>query len=156
MKKEVYHYHSSIVDWLLLEVCNEGVMSIFFVEKPPRLERTISSHMMEKLVREMDEYFSGDLTRFATPVAPSRGSAFTRRVWDALMEIPYGTTRSYHQVAALVSSPRACRAVGSAVGKNEIPIIVPCHRVVRSDGTLGGYGPGIEFKRKLLELEKAT
>lgn len=155
MKKEVYHYHSSIVDWLLLEVCNRGVMSISFVGEPPCLEQTISSHTMETLVTEMDGYFSGGLMRFTTPVFPLGGSPFTRRVWDALVEIPYGETRSYSQVAALVSSPRACRAVGSAVGRNEMPIIVPCHRVVRSDGTLGGYGPGIEFKRKLLELEKA-
>ncbi|MDQ1238455.1 MAG: methylated-DNA-[protein]-cysteine S-methyltransferase [Thermodesulfobacteriota bacterium] len=155
MKKEAYHYHASIVGWLLLEVCTKGATSISFVEKPDSLERDISSHRMEKLVTEMDGYFAGKLMRFTTPVFPLGGSAFARKVWDTLMLIPYGETKSYSQVAALIGRPLAHRAVGSAVGSNEIPIIIPCHRVVRSDGTLGGYGPGIEFKKKLLHLEKA-
>lgn len=155
MKKETYHYHSPIVGWLLLEICTKGLTSVSFVGNPTFLERDISSHRMEKLVAEMDGYFSGKLMRFTTPVFPLGGSAFARKVWDALMLIPYGETKSYSQVAALIGRPLAHRAVGSAVGSNEIPIIIPCHRVVRSDGTLGGYGPGLEFKKKLLQLEKA-
>jgi len=108
---------------------------------------------METLVAELDRYFKGKPVNFSVPLDPVRGTSFERKVWDQLTAIPYGQTRSYSQIAAAVGKPRAARAVGNANGKNSIPIIIPCHRVVKADGALGGYSSGIQIKKALLELE---
>jgi methylated-DNA-[protein]-cysteine S-methyltransferase len=101
---------------------------------------------------QLDAYFAGELTTFDLPLAP-RGSEFRQRVWAALQEIPYGQTESYGQLAERIGSPGGARAVGLANGKNPIGIVIPCHRVVGSDGSLTGYGGGLDRKRQLLELE---
>jgi len=102
---------------------------------------------------QLDEYFDGTRTAFDVALAPS-GTAFQQRVWTALREIPYGTTESYGSVAHRLGLPlTASRAVGTANGSNPIPIIVPCHRVIGADGSLTGFGGGIERKRFLLDLE---
>ncbi len=101
---------------------------------------------------QLDAYFNGALTRFSLPLAP-RGSDFQQRVWAALSEIPYGETESYGELAARIGSPGAARAVGLANGKNPIGIVIPCHRVVGSNGNLTGYGGGLERKKQLLDLE---
>ena len=104
--------------------------------------------------RQVLEYLAGARRSFDLPLDP-RGTSFQRRVWAALTAIPWGETRTYAQIAAAVGSPRAVRAVGQANHRNPIPILIPCHRVVGADGTLTGYGGGLELKRKLLELEGA-
>lgn len=104
---------------------------------------------------QLDAYFTGSLTRFTLPLAP-RGSEFQRRVWAALLKIPYGETESYGELAARIGSPGAARAVGLANGKNPIGIVIPCHRVVGSNGSLTGYGGGLDRKKQLLELELAV
>ena len=101
---------------------------------------------------QLGEYFAGGRTHFDLPLAPS-GSPFQLRVWNALREIPYGQTASYGEIARKVGVPSAPRAVGAANGLNPIGIIVPCHRVIGSDGSLTGYGGGLERKRLLLDLE---
>jgi methylated-DNA-[protein]-cysteine S-methyltransferase len=101
---------------------------------------------------QLHAYFAGELERFELPLAP-RGTAFQRRVWDALAEIPYGTTTSYSELAARIRRPSACRAVGAANGRNPLPVIVPCHRVIGAAGGLTGYGGGLRRKRHLLALE---
>jgi O-6-methylguanine DNA methyltransferase len=108
---------------------------------------------MAKLVAELDHYFKGKPVKFSVPLDPPRGTSFERKVWDQLTAIPYGQTRSYSQIAAAIDKPRAARAVGNANGKNSIPILIPCHRVVKADGGLGGYSSGIPIKKALLELE---
>jgi methylated-DNA-[protein]-cysteine S-methyltransferase len=106
-------------------------------------------------VREqLSEYFSGERLDFELPLAPD-GTAFQRRVWDALQEIPYGETTTYGELARRLGRPSASRAVGLANGRNPIAVIVPCHRVIGSDGSLTGYGGGLERKRFLLEREAA-
>lgn len=102
--------------------------------------------------RQLREYFSGKRREFDLPLAPS-GTAFQRVVWRKLREIPYGATISYGELARRVGDPKASRAVGSANGKNPLPIVVPCHRVIAADGKLGGFGGGLPVKRALLELE---
>lgn len=102
---------------------------------------------------QLNEYFSGDRREFDLPLRPE-GTDFQRRVWSALLQIPYGETWSYLQLAQFVGSPRGSRAVGLANGRNPIPIVVPCHRVVGSNGSLTGYGGGMERKRILLALEQ--
>ncbi|HEY8882442.1 MAG TPA: methylated-DNA--[protein]-cysteine S-methyltransferase [Dermatophilaceae bacterium] len=104
---------------------------------------------------QLDAYFDGELTRFDVPLAP-HGSEFQQRVWAALQEIPYGRTESYGELAERIGSPGGARAVGLANGKNPIGIIIPCHRVVGADGSLTGYGGGIERKKQLLDLELAV
>ena len=104
---------------------------------------------------QLDAYFAGELTRFDLPLAP-RGSEFQQRVWAALQEIPYGRTESYGELAERIGSPGGARAVGLANGKNPIGIIIPCHRVVGADGSLTGYGGGLDRKKQLLDLELAV
>nr|CAA9348833.1 MAG: Methylated-DNA--protein-cysteine methyltransferase [uncultured Nocardioidaceae bacterium] len=105
--------------------------------------------------RQLQAYFDGDLKDFDLPLAPQGGSEFRRRVWAALCEIPYGSTTSYGVVARGLGLPAgASRAVGTANGANPIPIVVPCHRVVGSDGKLTGYAGGLDRKRILLDLER--
>ena len=106
----------------------------------------------EAVLGQLDAYFSGRRTDFDVPMR-MRGTDFQRRVWDGLTQIPYGETWSYAQLAEKVGNPRACRAVGLANGRNPVAIIVPCHRVIGANGTLTGYGGGLDRKRWLLDLE---
>ncbi len=103
---------------------------------------------------QLGEYFAGERVEFDLPAAGD-GTPFQRRVWAALAEIPYGETLSYGELAGRIGRPSASRAVGMANGRNPISIVVPCHRVIGSDGALTGYGGGVERKRFLLELEAA-
>ena len=103
--------------------------------------------------KQLGEYFAGKRRQFDVPVRPL-GTVFQTGVWEALLTIPFGETRSYKQIALAVGSPVAYRAVGLANNRNPISIIIPCHRVIGSDGSLVGYGGGLDIKRKLLDLEK--
>ncbi len=105
------------------------------------------------VVEQLTAYFDGELTDFQVGLRLD-GTPFQQRVWSALLEIPYGETRSYGQLAKRLGQPGASRAVGLANGRNPIAIIVPCHRVIGGDGSLTGYGGGIARKRTLLELER--
>ncbi|RPI50805.1 MAG: methylated-DNA--[protein]-cysteine S-methyltransferase [Acidobacteria bacterium] len=109
----------------------------------------------EDVVEQLQDYFARKRTEFTVRIAPT-GTAFQQRVWAKLRTIPYGETRSYGQLADAMGNRSAMRAVGAANGRNPISIIVPCHRVIGRDGTLVGYGGGLERKRFLLELEGAT
>ena len=114
------------------------------------------SAILERTQRELSEYFAGDRTAFDLPLRPA-GTVFQQRVWIALTDIPYGRTESYGQVAQRLGLvPGASRAVGLANGANPISIIVPCHRVIGSTGSLTGYGGGLDRKRFLLDLEQGS
>lgn len=102
--------------------------------------------------RQVRSYFQGELTQFDLPLAP-RGTDFQREVWNALLNIPYGETTSYGELARRIGRPAAIRAVGAANGANPIPIVIPCHRVIGSNGKLTGFGGGLPTKDKLLKLE---
>ncbi len=104
------------------------------------------------IMAELDAYFAGDLREFSVPL-DLRGTEFQRQVWELLLPIPYGETRSYGQIASALGRPRASRAVGQAIGTNPVAIIVPCHRVIGAGGGLVGYGGGLHRKQALLELE---
>lgn len=121
-------------------------------QAPPRQARP---HALAAVVEQLESYLAGrrrDLrVRFSLP----QGTPFQRRVWQTTRTIPYGETRSYAWVAERMGCPRAARAVGQALGRNPLPLLIPCHRVVASNGSLGGFTGGLEIKRKLLGLEGA-
>lgn len=161
-----YRTTDSPVGRLLLAATPEGLVRVAFacedhdavlgrlaVEISPRILR--APQRLDAVARQLDEYFSGRRRHFevATDFRLARG--FRRRVLDHLGEIAYGTTASYATIAAAAGSPAAVRAVGTACAHNPIPVVVPCHRVVRSDGTIGQYLGGTEAKETLLALERA-
>ncbi len=115
-----------------------------------------SPHLFKDLMERLRTYFSGYRTTFPDKLNLSQATHFQREVWDITRCIPYGETRSYAWVAEQIKKPRAVRAVGQALSKNPLPIIVPCHRVVASDGKLGGFSGGAEMKRCLLSLEASA
>lgn len=108
-----------------------------------------------RLAAQLAEYFAGTRRTFEVRLAP-QGTPFQRRVWEAVAAIPYGKTRSYGAIAAEIGAPSAVRAVGAANGQNPWPIVVPCHRVIGSDGSLTGYGGGLPIKRALLDFERGA
>ena len=110
--------------------------------------------LLDRAQAQLDEYFAGTRRSFDLPLAP-QGTPFQREVWFALASIPYGCTASYAQQAAKVGRPTATRAVGAANGRNPLPIVLPCHRVIGADGSLTGFGGGLPAKRFLLQLEGA-
>lgn len=122
--------------------------------EPSRDDWVADDSAFPDVVRQLAEYFDGERTEFELEL-DLHGTAFQRRVWNALTTIPYGETRTYGDIARHIGSPNAFRAVGLANGRNPIAVIVPCHRVIGSNGTLTGYGGGLERKQTLLELEKA-
>ncbi len=130
----------------------ENVVSEFLKAHPAR-QASENSRQLAPYLEQLDAYFSAERTAFDLPVAILSGTAFQRRVWQALRQIPYGQTRSYAEVATLIEHPRAYRAVGTAVSQNPVSIVIPCHRVIGSNGTLTGFAGGLELKQHLLHLE---
>jgi O-6-methylguanine DNA methyltransferase len=107
----------------------------------------------KEVLSQLKRYLKGDLKRFDCKL-DFKGTPFQEKVWSALAKIPYGQTRSYKEIAQAIGHPKAFRAVGNANSENTIPLIIPCHRVIESNGGLGGFGHGIKIKRRLLEFEK--
>ncbi|MGQ4810372.1 Methylated-DNA--protein-cysteine methyltransferase [Candidatus Entotheonellaceae bacterium PAL068K] len=108
---------------------------------------------MQEAIRQLDAYFAGTLRQFRLDLAPE-GTPFQHAVWQALQDIPYGTTMSYGALARSLGKPQASRAVGAANGRNPLPIVIPCHRLIGSTGKLTGYGGGLEIKEALLRFER--
>ena len=114
----------------------------------------LSQEHFKDLVKRFQDYFAGKRVGFPDKLDLNEATAFQRQVWEATRQIPYGQTRSYGQIASKIGKPGAARAVGQALGKNPLPIIIPCHRVVNSDDKLGGFSGGLKIKEQLLTLEK--
>ena len=119
------------------------------------IEIVEDSERTAEVRRQLEEYFAGERQTFDLTISP-KGTAFERSVWSELSRIPYGATRSYAEIARAIGRPGAARAVGRANGANPIPIVVPCHRVIGADGSLTGFGGGLEVKSRLLEIEGAA
>jgi methylated-DNA-[protein]-cysteine S-methyltransferase len=137
-----------------LEITEEDgrITGLSFSDKPAS-ENGSGTPVLSEAVRQLDEYFAGKRKAFDLPLA-LLGTDFQKKVWAALIAIPYGETRSYGEIAALCGNPKAARAVGMANNKNPVAIIVPCHRVIGFNGDPVGYGGGLDKKLFLLELEK--
>ena len=131
---------------------NDKGLSSLSWERPKNLPKDDSHEHLSLAKVELEEYFNGLRSDFSVALSP-HGTDFQIKVWEELRRIPFGTTVSYKELAEGIERPKAHRAVGSANGKNPLPIIVPCHRVIASSGGLGGYSAGLEVKRKLLALE---
>lgn len=123
--------------------------------EPDRADWALDDRAFPDAVEELEAYFAGELFTFDLRLE-FEGTPFQRRVWEALRSIPYGETRTYGEIALQIGSPTAFRAVGLANGHNPIAVIVPCHRVIGANGSLTGFGGGLERKRTLLELEKSN
>ena len=150
MMQSAYCMMSSPVG--MLRICEDGsgICELSFcrsgeVQKP-------HTPLLYCAQQELEAYFAGELRTFSVPVS-MHGTAFQKQVWQALRTIPFGETRTYGQIAAQIGSPAACRAVGMANRCNPIAIIIPCHRVIGSNGSLTGYAGGLDIKRALLSLE---
>jgi len=141
---------------LLLAADQAGLREIRFVGRHPAQPEsswTEDRAPLTETIRQLEAYFAGDLENFNLQLAPE-GTPFQLEVWQRLCDIPYGKTISYGELAGRIGNPKASRAVGLANGSNPIPIVIPCHRVIGSNGKLTGYGGGLPIKEKLLALEK--
>lgn len=156
MHSRVWTRIASPIGELTIVAENDAIVAIEM--SPARPETTANAlredaHLMlNEAKRQLDAYFARELHEFSLPLRPT-GTDFQQRVWKALQRIPYGATVSYGDIAKAIGSPGSSRAVGAANGANPIPIVVPCHRVIGSNGSLTGYGGGLDRKRKLLALE---
>ncbi len=160
-------YYSSFNSRFLKKVfvasTEKGVCFVDFVRTEKAFMKRLKERFPGKIVRndqknrrvlnQLKKYLKGELRRFDCKL-DFRGTPFQKKVWSALARIPYGRTRSYRDVAQMIGHSKACRAVGNANGRNSIPLIIPCHRVIASDGGLGGFGHGVRVKKQLLDFEK--
>lgn len=140
---------------LLLTSDGTSLTRLLFAVEPDPSWSTDPCEVLDRAVTQLREYFAGERTEFDLPLDPA-GTPFQLTVWQALRDIPYAETINYGQLATRVGNPRASRAVGLANGRNPISIVVPCHRVIGANGTLTGYGGGLDRKRTLLDLERRT
>ena len=154
-----YRYIPSPIGEILIAGDGEGLKYVGFPSGKGRLEPEDSWQQdtsgFPEVKVQLDEYFAGTRTRFDLKLAP-HGTAFQLAVLRALQEIPYGETRSYQDIARRIGKPKSVRAVGAANGRNPLPIIIPCHRVIGADGSLTGFGGGLPTKRFLLDLERGA
>jgi methylated-DNA-[protein]-cysteine S-methyltransferase len=154
-----YKTMESPVGKLKLVASDKGLVAVLWQNDRPsrvRLAEMVEDDqhpVLLKAERELGEYFAGKRTEFSVPL-DMRGTPFQKNVWEALLAIPFGETRSYGQLAKQLGNPNATRAVGAANGRNPLSIIVPCHRVIGSSGSLTGFGGGLETKAQLLDMEK--
>jgi methylated-DNA-[protein]-cysteine S-methyltransferase len=153
---------------VLVAASDKGIVKLSFAASQARFvaelarefpgqawKRDDASPIAAETARQLAEYFRGERRKFDLPL-DAQGTPFQKRVWSALRRIPYGETRSYKDIARAAGSPKGARAVGMANHENPIAIVVPCHRVIAADGSLGGYACGLDLKRKLLDLESAA
>lgn len=146
-----FSYISSPAGWVKITADEDGITSVWFVDDVPVQTRN-SNAFIEQCETELQEYFEGKRTTFSVKLNP-KGSPFQRRVWNILLDLPFGKTASYLDLAKILGDEKLTRAVGTANGKNPIGIIIPCHRVIGSDGSLTGYAGGMHRKKWLLQHE---
>lgn len=153
-----YRIEPSPIGPLTVVTSAEELLAISFGEASPAelkgmsAARNSAPRILDQTCQQLREYFAGKRQVFDLHVAP-QGTAFQRKVWQALTDIPFGATASYLDIATATGNPKACRAVGAANGRNPIPIVIPCHRVIGTDGSLTGFAGGLGTKVQLLEIE---
>ena len=158
------YFQSLFLKKVFVASTERGICMVDFLKSEKTFLKRLKERFLGKTVRDdqknkevlsqLKRYLKGDLRRFDCKL-DLKGTPFERKVWSALAKIPYGQTRSYKEIAQAIGHPKAFRAVGNANGKNSIPLIIPCHRVIESNGGLGGFGHGLKVKKQLLDLERA-
>ena len=158
MQTNYYAFHNSPIGYLTIGVSSKGLARLSFGKQLLNNSKNVRWVQSEEHIRpyaaQLDRYFRGEARSFSFPL-DLEGTPFQKKCWNALLDIPYGKTKSYGQVARQVGCPKASRAVGGANHRNPVAIVVPCHRVIASDGSMGGYGGGLKTKEYLLRLEGA-
>jgi methylated-DNA-[protein]-cysteine S-methyltransferase len=149
MKTAYYH---SPVGWLEIKGSEKGIASINFLDDNPPIPATVDTTILKQCTKQLDEYFDRKRIIFKLKL-DIEGTDFQKKVWSELLKIPFGKTSTYLDMARTLGNKMALRAVGNANGKNPIPIIIPCHRVIGSDGKLVGFGGGLWRKKWLLDFE---
>lgn len=147
-----YTFVETPIGAILVAGDEKVIVETYFAGARPKPEWIRDDDALRDAAAELRAYFAGTLQAFDVPLAP-RGTEFQQSVWSTLLEIPYGQTTTYSAIAEKIGRPAAVRAVGAANGANPIPIIIPCHRVIGANGSLTGFGGGIDVKRQLLALE---
>ena len=157
-------FDSPLLKKVFVASTDKGVCMVDFLKSERAFLKRLRERFSGKIIRDdrrnkevlsqLEKYLNGGLKRFDCCL-DLRGTPFQRKVWAALAEIPYGQTRSYKEIAEAIGHPKAFRAVGSANGSNSVPLILPCHRVIESNGGLGGFGHGLKAKSQLLDFERA-
>lgn len=146
-------YYDSIIGCLEITGTDNGILTVRFLETPPS-QFPENPECLQECVKQLDEYFRGMRTQFSLSLIP-QGTAFEQEVWQQLLQIPFGETTTYHHIAAALGKPKGAQVVGRANGANPIAILIPCHRVIASDGKLTGYAGGLWRKEWLLRHEGA-
>ena len=150
------YYYSSPIGILKIsaeEECITGVSLEAQEELPKTISEAPPTALLQEARTQLTEYFAGERKSFDLPIAYTTGTPFQHSVWNALRAIPYGETRSYEDIAMVIGNPKAVRAIGQANTRNPILLLVPCHRVINKNGTIGGFGCGVKIKKQLLQLE---
>ena len=145
-------YYKSPLGWLSVIATEDTILQIKFRRSVKNHKVLYKTPLLKETYRQLDEYFSKKRKRLALPFT-MMGTEFQKKVWKSLSDIPYGGTVSYADIAKAIHKPRAVRAVGSALGKNKLPLIIPCHRVIKRNKKIGGFSSGTSVKKYLLELE---
>ena len=148
-----YFTYNTEIGEIFIASDGSAITAMKFGHRAAMNEKKEANALTDQAAMQLEEYLIGKRRQFDIPINP-HGTEFQRSVWNALLAIPYGETRSYRQIAHAIGNPSACRAVGMANSKNPISIIIPCHRVIGESGSLVGYGGGLELKMKLLTLER--
>jgi methylated-DNA-[protein]-cysteine S-methyltransferase len=154
MSKTYHGYYNSEIGYIKILGEKNRILAIDFIEKKPTSITEIPPYLKE-CIEQLDEYFRGERKVFSVKLK-LQGTDFQKKVWNQLIRIPYGETVSYKDIASLIGNPNAVRAVGNANGQNNLAVIIPCHRVIGSNGSLTGYGGGIWRKEWLLKHEQAN
>lgn len=144
--------YNSPIGKLLIEAIDDHITMITNEIDDVMIQTVNDNELLEEAKRQLDEYFAGKRKTFTLPLA-FNGTKYMQTVWAELLKIPYGTTISYGELAAVIGNDKGARSVGMACGKNKIMIVVPCHRIIGKNGKLTGYSGGLEIKKQLLELE---
>ena len=153
--KKYFIYRYKVCNLFIAEEDGAICFVLFSPRKIPEGFEKGETPLLKKAAKQLDEYYNKKRQNFDLPLV-LHGTDFQIKDWKALQKIPYGQTRSYGEIAAMIGKPKACRAVGMANNRNPISIVIPCHRVIGHDGSLTGFGGGLKLKQKLLDLEDAN
>lgn len=164
MKSKNFALFKTRLGWMGIIGSDIGISRIILPQESPDDVQTLidaantqrDENAFTNLAHRLIQYLNGDIIAFSDKLDLNQSTAFERKVWQTAQKIPFGQTRSYSWIAKQIGNPNAARAVGQALGKNPIPILIPCHRVIQKDGSLGGFSGGIDMKKRLLYIENES